>query len=100
MWRRMVLKQMKTAGFNIWNEAAELAKVGESWTQRTEICCACCYVPQGSQQPKYVNVTTNLTKHLVEVEKLKSVTGTLACDRQHFGGYCSGLNKKIFMCRL
>ena len=38
-WRRVVLKRMKSAGINSWNEAAELAKDRESWKQKRELLC-------------------------------------------------------------
>ena len=38
-WRRKVVKRMKTAGINSWNEAAELAKDRESWNQKGDLLC-------------------------------------------------------------
>mgnify|MGYP001793343007 FL=1 len=39
-WRRVVVKRMKTAGINNWNEAAELAKDREScWKQKGDLLC-------------------------------------------------------------
>ena len=38
-WRRVVLKRMKTAGINSWNEAAELAKDRESWKLKGDLLC-------------------------------------------------------------